>query len=62
MAADEGDSSEDKQAEDKLQNEDKQAEDKLRDEEDKSAVDLIKDDFFNGHTEELPGLDEEGKR
>ena len=28
--------------------------------EDKSAVDLIKDDFFNGHTEELQDLEEEG--
>lgn len=30
--------------------------------EDKSAVDLIKDDFFNGHTEELKDLEEDGRQ
>ncbi|KAF2356981.1 SAP domain [Trinorchestia longiramus] len=34
-------------------------EEKLEEPEDKSAVDLIKEDFFNGHTEDLQGLEEE---
>ncbi|XP_018015790.1 heterogeneous nuclear ribonucleoprotein U-like protein 1 isoform X2 [Hyalella azteca] len=34
-------------------------EEQLEESEDKSAVDLIKEDFFNGHTEELQGLEEE---